>query len=97
MAQIESIFLFSLYIYSLMTLINVVSFIFKLLQEIKGKLAKRKRQYAKSSAVCLHSVSEVVKMVTKADIPPHKKLLDLEPSFAEDENCEQVLTIRYLL
>lgn len=47
--------------------------------------------------MCLYSVSEVVKMVTKADIPPHKKMLDLVPSFAEDEGCEQVPTIRYLL
>ncbi|KAM9758223.1 ubiquitin-like modifier-activating enzyme 1 [Menidia menidia] len=43
------------------------------------------------------SVSEVVKMVTKADIPPHKKMLELIPSFSEDEDCEKVPTIRYLL
>lgn len=43
------------------------------------------------------SVSEVVKLVTKADVPPHKKLLDLVPLFAEDEDCEQTPTIRYLL
>lgn len=36
-------------------------------------------------------------MVTKADIPPHKKMLDLVPSFTEDEACDQVPTIRYLL
>ncbi|XP_036957523.1 ubiquitin-like modifier-activating enzyme 1 [Acanthopagrus latus] len=42
-------------------------------------------------------VSDVVKMVTKADIPPHKKMLDLEPSFAEDEDNEMAPTIRYLL
>ncbi|KAM8757171.1 ubiquitin-like modifier-activating enzyme 1 isoform 2-T2 [Acanthopagrus schlegelii] len=42
-------------------------------------------------------VSDVVKMVTKADIPPHKKMLDLEPSFAEDEDNEKAPTIRYLL
>lgn len=36
-------------------------------------------------------------MVTKADIPPHKKMLDLVPSFAEDKACDQVPTIRYLL
>ncbi|CAN9512024.1 unnamed protein product [Ophioblennius macclurei] len=42
-------------------------------------------------------VSEVVKTITKADIPPHKKMLDLIPSFAEDEDCESVPTIRYLL
>ncbi|XP_062271382.1 ubiquitin-like modifier-activating enzyme 1 [Scomber scombrus] len=43
------------------------------------------------------SVSDVVKMVMKADIPPHKKMLDLTPSFTEDEDCETVPTIRYLL
>ncbi|XP_047439241.1 ubiquitin-like modifier-activating enzyme 1 isoform X2 [Mugil cephalus] len=43
------------------------------------------------------SVSDVVKMVTKKDIPPHKKVLELIPSFAEDEDCETVPTIRYLL
>lgn len=37
-------------------------------------------------------------MATKADIPPHKKVLDLVPSFAEeDEDCNQVPTIRYVL
>ncbi|KAM7402239.1 hypothetical protein PAMP_017498 [Pampus punctatissimus] len=43
------------------------------------------------------SVSDVVRKVTKADIPPHKKMLDLIPSFSEDEECESVPTIRYLL
>ncbi|XP_053172393.1 ubiquitin-like modifier-activating enzyme 1 [Scomber japonicus] len=43
------------------------------------------------------SVSDVVKSVMKADIPPHKKMLDLTPSFTEDEDCETVPTIRYLL
>lgn len=47
--------------------------------------------------MCLCSVSEVVKTVTKAEIPPHVKRLDLVPSFAEDEDCELVPTIRYLL
>uniref|UniRef100_A0A3P8SVT2 E1 ubiquitin-activating enzyme n=1 Tax=Amphiprion percula TaxID=161767 RepID=A0A3P8SVT2_AMPPE len=42
-------------------------------------------------------VSEVVKMVTKKDIPPHRKMLVLVPSFAEDEDCEYVPAIRYLL
>lgn len=50
-----------------------------------------------TACVCLYSVSEVVKMVTHADIPPHKKMLNLDPSFAEDEDCEPVPTIRYLL
>ncbi|XP_040891055.1 ubiquitin-like modifier-activating enzyme 1 [Toxotes jaculatrix] len=43
------------------------------------------------------SVSDVVRMVTKADIPPHKKMLELIPSFEEDEDCELVPPIRYLL
>uniref|UniRef100_A0A8C7XNC9 E1 ubiquitin-activating enzyme n=1 Tax=Oryzias sinensis TaxID=183150 RepID=A0A8C7XNC9_9TELE len=42
-------------------------------------------------------VSDVVKMVTKADIPPHQKVLELIPSFEEDEDCETVPPIRYLL
>nr|XP_054586515.1 ubiquitin-like modifier-activating enzyme 1 [Nothobranchius furzeri] len=42
-------------------------------------------------------VSEAVKLVTKADIPPHKKILELAPSFDEDEDCETVPTIRYRL
>lgn len=61
-------------------------------------MKKKKSQPAKPSAMCVScSVSEVVRMVTKADIPPHVKRLDLVPSFAEDEDCEQVPTIRYLL
>ncbi|XP_070758788.1 ubiquitin-like modifier-activating enzyme 1 [Enoplosus armatus] len=43
------------------------------------------------------SVSDVVRMVTKTDIPPHKKILELIPSFSEDEDCELVPNIRYLL
>lgn len=46
---------------------------------------------------CFHSVSDVVRMVTKVDIPPHKTMLELFPSFAEDEDCELVPAIRYLL
>lgn len=42
-------------------------------------------------------VSEVIKKVTKIDIPPHKKMLELFPSFTEDEDCEQVPCIQYLL
>ena len=49
------------------------------------------------SPTCFHSVSEVVKMVTEVDIPPHKMMLELIPSFAEDEDCELVPAIRYLL
>ncbi|XP_078104826.1 ubiquitin-like modifier-activating enzyme 1 [Sander vitreus] len=43
------------------------------------------------------SVSDVVKMVTKKDIPPHKKMLELISSFAEDKDCESVPPIRYVL
>ncbi|XP_007550981.1 ubiquitin-like modifier-activating enzyme 1 [Poecilia formosa] len=43
------------------------------------------------------SVSDLVKMVTKKEIPPHKKMLELIPSFDEDEDCETVPTIRYML
>ncbi|XP_037535284.1 ubiquitin-activating enzyme E1 3 [Nematolebias whitei] len=43
------------------------------------------------------SVSDVVKKVTKAEIPSHKKVLELIPSFDEDEDCETVPTIRYRL
>ncbi|XP_040060409.2 ubiquitin-like modifier-activating enzyme 1 [Gasterosteus aculeatus] len=42
-------------------------------------------------------VSDVVKMVTKTEIPPHKKMLELMPSFTEDEDCEIVPPIRYML
>lgn len=43
------------------------------------------------------SVSEVVRMATKADIPAHQKLLELVPSFSEDEDCPSVPFIRYRL
>lgn len=43
------------------------------------------------------SVSDVVKMVTKTEIPPHKKMLELIPSFDEDEVSELAPVIRYLL
>ncbi|XP_074529752.1 ubiquitin-like modifier-activating enzyme 1 [Halichoeres trimaculatus] len=42
------------------------------------------------------SVSDVVRKVTKKEIPPHKKMLELLPSF-EDEDEDSPLTIRYLL
>lgn len=45
-----------------------------------------------------YSVSDVVKTATKTrDIPPHKKMLELVPSFLEDEDCPTVPFIRYLL
>ncbi|XP_075966586.1 ubiquitin-like modifier-activating enzyme 1 isoform X2 [Anarhichas minor] len=43
------------------------------------------------------SVSDVVRMVTKTDIPPHMKMLELTPSFTEDEDCLTVPPIRYML
>ncbi|KAM9409596.1 ubiquitin-like modifier-activating enzyme 1 [Pholidichthys leucotaenia] len=42
-------------------------------------------------------VSDLVKMVMKTDIPPNKKMLELVPSFEEDEDSESVPIIRYLL
>ncbi|KAI5109010.1 ubiquitin-like modifier-activating enzyme 1 [Silurus meridionalis] len=41
-------------------------------------------------------VSEVVQMVTKREIPAHKQMLEIMPSFAEDEDCETVPPLRYL-
>ncbi|KAK5872579.1 hypothetical protein PBY51_013263 [Eleginops maclovinus] len=43
------------------------------------------------------SVSDVVKMVTKTDIPPNKKMLEFIAVFAEDEDCDTVPPIRYML
>lgn len=43
------------------------------------------------------SVSELIKKVTKADVPAHVKMLELFPSFTEDEDCEVVPRIQYLL
>lgn len=43
------------------------------------------------------SVSDVVKKVTKKDIPQNKKMLELVASFTEDEDCETAPPIRYLL
>ncbi|KAM4582095.1 ubiquitin-like modifier-activating enzyme 1 isoform 2-T2 [Fundulus diaphanus] len=43
------------------------------------------------------SMSDLVKKVTKAEIPPHEKMLELIPSFEEDEDCETVPIIRYKL
>ena len=45
----------------------------------------------------LLSVSDVVRMVTKSEIPPHTHILEIYASFAEDEDCEDVPPIRYLL
>ncbi|XP_062314344.1 ubiquitin-like modifier-activating enzyme 1 [Osmerus eperlanus] len=45
----------------------------------------------------LLSVSDVVRKVTKADLPQHLRMLQMFPSFAEDEDCEVVPPIHYLL
>ncbi|XP_058260101.1 ubiquitin-like modifier-activating enzyme 1 isoform X1 [Hemibagrus wyckioides] len=41
-------------------------------------------------------VSEVVQMVTKTEIPAHLQMLEIIPSFKEDEDCEKVPPVRYL-
>ncbi|KAK3557113.1 hypothetical protein QTP70_024648 [Hemibagrus guttatus] len=41
-------------------------------------------------------VSEVVQMVTKTEIPAHIQMLEIMPSFEEDEDCEKVPPVRYL-
>lgn len=46
--------------------------------------------------VCLGSVSDVVSLVTKIEVPQHLHMLEMFPSFAEDEDCETVPPIRYL-
>ncbi|KAM3620835.1 uncharacterized protein V6R79_002659 [Siganus canaliculatus] len=43
------------------------------------------------------SVSDLVRTVTRADIPPHVEMLELIASFEEDEDCETVPHIRYML
>lgn len=44
----------------------------------------------------LLSVSDVVRRVTRSEIPQHTHILELFASFEEDEGCE-VPPIRYLL
>lgn len=41
-------------------------------------------------------VSELVRVVTKTELPAHQQMLEIIPSFAEDEDCEKVPPIRYL-
>ncbi|XP_053492231.1 ubiquitin-like modifier-activating enzyme 1 [Ictalurus furcatus] len=41
-------------------------------------------------------VSEVVQMATKTEIPAHKQMLEIMPSFAEDEDCEKVPPVSYV-
>lgn len=53
--------------------------------------------YTGQEARLSQRVSDLVRTVTRTEIPPHKKMLDLIPSFEEDEDCETVPTIRYLL
>ncbi|CAB1353378.1 unnamed protein product, partial [Coregonus sp. 'balchen'] len=43
------------------------------------------------------SVSDVVSLVTKIEVPQHMHMLEMFPSFAEDEDCETVPPIRYLV
>ncbi|KAF7664666.1 hypothetical protein LDENG_00169960 [Lucifuga dentata] len=43
------------------------------------------------------SVSDVVRLVTRKEIPPLKQMLEMTPLFAEDEVCETVPPIRYRL
>ncbi|KAG7280589.1 hypothetical protein CRUP_028315 [Coryphaenoides rupestris] len=43
------------------------------------------------------SVSDVVRRVTRSEIPQHTQILELFASFEEDEDCERVPPIRYLL
>ncbi|KAI4879600.1 hypothetical protein NFI96_027994 [Prochilodus magdalenae] len=42
-------------------------------------------------------VSDVVRAVTKMELPAEQRMLEIIPSFAEDEDCEKVPPIRYLL
>ncbi|XP_041946570.1 ubiquitin-like modifier-activating enzyme 1 [Alosa sapidissima] len=42
-------------------------------------------------------VTEVVSSVTKEEIPPHVEVLEMVPSFVEDEDCEQIPPIKYVL
>ena len=44
-----------------------------------------------------YRVSEVVCRVTKEEIPPHVEMLEMVPSFAEDEDCLIVPSIKYVL
>ncbi|XP_062853593.1 ubiquitin-like modifier-activating enzyme 1 isoform X2 [Trichomycterus rosablanca] len=41
-------------------------------------------------------VSELAQTVSKMEIPAHQQFLEIIPSFAEDEDCENVPPIRYL-
>ncbi|XP_066519656.1 ubiquitin-like modifier-activating enzyme 1 [Hoplias malabaricus] len=41
-------------------------------------------------------VSEVVRVATKTELPHQQQMLELIPSFAEDEDCEKVPPIRFL-
>ncbi|CAL1609434.1 unnamed protein product [Knipowitschia caucasica] len=42
-------------------------------------------------------VSELIEKVTQEEIPPHKNMMELVPSFDEDVDCELVPNIHYLL
>ncbi|KAI7807986.1 ubiquitin-like modifier-activating enzyme 1 [Triplophysa rosa] len=43
------------------------------------------------------SISDLISSVTKSEIPVHEEMLEIIPSFAEDEDCLNVPPIRYLL
>ncbi|XP_056605952.1 ubiquitin-like modifier-activating enzyme 1 [Triplophysa dalaica] len=43
------------------------------------------------------SISDLISSVTKTEIPVHEEMLEIIPSFAEDEDCLNVPPIRYLL
>ncbi|KAF4112580.1 ubiquitin-like modifier-activating enzyme 1 [Onychostoma macrolepis] len=43
------------------------------------------------------SITDLVRTATKCEIPYHQQMLEIVPSFAEDEDCQTVPPIRYLL
>ncbi|KAK2857775.1 hypothetical protein Q7C36_005694 [Tachysurus vachellii] len=52
--------------------------------------------YSNHSDRLKQRVSDVVLMVTKNELPVHMQMLELIPSFAEDEDCEKVPPVRYI-
>lgn len=43
------------------------------------------------------SITDLVRTATKREIPDHQQMLEIIPSFEEDEDCQTVPPIRYLL
>ncbi|XP_052414184.1 ubiquitin-like modifier-activating enzyme 1 [Carassius gibelio] len=43
------------------------------------------------------SITDLVRTATKREIPDHQQMLEIVPSFEEDEDCQTVPPIRYLL